>query len=33
VVEVSHATVEREWNFARAWLERELRRTGNPRQP
>jgi len=29
---VSHATVEREWNFARAWLERELRRTGSPRQ-
>jgi RNA polymerase sigma factor (TIGR02999 family) len=24
VVNVSHATVEREWNFARAWLRREL---------
>jgi len=29
---VSHATVEREWNFARAWLERELRRTGSSGQ-
>lgn len=24
VLHVSHATVEREWNFARAWLRREL---------
>jgi RNA polymerase sigma factor (TIGR02999 family) len=23
-LQVSHATVEREWNFARAWLRREL---------
>ena len=23
-LKVSHATVEREWNFARAWLRREL---------
>jgi RNA polymerase sigma-70 factor, ECF subfamily len=33
VMAISHATVEREWNFARAWLERELRGTGSPRQP
>lgn len=26
VMEVSHATVERDWNFARAWLRRELSR-------
>jgi RNA polymerase sigma factor (sigma-70 family) len=25
VLNVSHATVEREWNFARLWLRRELR--------
>lgn len=25
VLNVSHATIEREWNFARAWLRRELR--------
>jgi RNA polymerase sigma-70 factor (ECF subfamily) len=24
VLKVSHATIEREWNFARAWLRREL---------
>ena len=24
VLNVSHATIEREWNFARAWLRREL---------
>jgi RNA polymerase sigma factor (TIGR02999 family) len=24
-LKISHATVEREWNFARAWLRRELR--------
>jgi hypothetical protein len=24
VLKVSHATVEREWNFARLWLRREL---------
>jgi RNA polymerase sigma factor (TIGR02999 family) len=24
---VSHATIEREWNFVRAWLERELQRS------
>jgi RNA polymerase sigma factor (TIGR02999 family) len=33
VIAVSHATVEREWNFARAWLQRELRQTRSPRQP
>jgi RNA polymerase sigma-70 factor (ECF subfamily) len=26
VLRVSHATIEREWNFARAWLRRELQR-------
>jgi RNA polymerase sigma factor (TIGR02999 family) len=26
VMEISHATVEREWSFARAWLRRELSR-------
>ncbi|MBI3282209.1 MAG: sigma-70 family RNA polymerase sigma factor [Acidobacteria bacterium] len=26
VLKVSHATVEREWNFARAWLRREFQR-------
>jgi len=26
VMEISHATVERDWNFARAWLRRELSR-------
>lgn len=26
VLEISHATVERDWNFARLWLRRELRR-------
>ena len=26
---VSHATIEREWNFARAWLRRELQPTDN----
>jgi RNA polymerase sigma factor (TIGR02999 family) len=26
VLEISHATVEREWSFARAWLRRELSR-------
>ena len=26
VLKVSHATIEREWNFARAWLRRELHR-------
>lgn len=26
---VSHATIEREWTFARTWLERELRRPAN----
>lgn len=26
VLEISHATVERDWNFARAWLRRELSR-------
>jgi RNA polymerase sigma factor (TIGR02999 family) len=25
VLKISHATVEREWNFARLWLRRELR--------
>jgi len=25
-LEVSHATIEREWTFARTWLDRELRR-------
>jgi len=25
ILNVSHATIEREWNFARAWLRRELR--------
>jgi RNA polymerase sigma-70 factor (ECF subfamily) len=25
VLNVSHATIEREWNFARTWLRRELR--------
>ena len=25
VLNVSHATIEREWNFARAWLRRELK--------
>jgi RNA polymerase sigma factor (TIGR02999 family) len=29
VVNVSHATVEREWNFARAWLRRELKPVSN----
>jgi RNA polymerase sigma-70 factor (ECF subfamily) len=24
VLDISHATVEREWNFARAWLKREI---------
>jgi hypothetical protein len=24
VLSVSHATIEREWGFARAWLRREL---------
>lgn len=27
VLEVSHATVERDWAFARAWLKKELTRT------
>ena len=26
VLDLSHATVERYWNFARAWLHRELRK-------
>ena len=25
VLKISHATIEREWNFARVWLRRELR--------
>jgi RNA polymerase sigma-70 factor (ECF subfamily) len=29
VLNISHATIEREWNFARAWLRRELQ-PGNP---
>ena len=24
VLDTSHATVEREWNFARAWIRRKL---------
>jgi RNA polymerase sigma factor (TIGR02999 family) len=28
VLDVSHATLEREWGFARAWLRRELQRAG-----
>ena len=28
VLKVSHATIEREWSFARAWLRRELRSEG-----
>jgi RNA polymerase sigma factor (TIGR02999 family) len=31
VLKVSHATIEREWSFARAWLRRELR--SEDRQP
>lgn len=35
VLNISHATVEREWNFARLWLRRELRHNSregaNPR--
>ncbi|MEP6820639.1 MAG: ECF-type sigma factor, partial [bacterium] len=27
VMQVSHATVEREWKVARAWLKRELTKT------
>ena len=27
-LDVSHATIEREWTFARTWLDRELRRPG-----
>ncbi|HEU0004593.1 MAG TPA: ECF-type sigma factor, partial [Terriglobia bacterium] len=30
VLKVSHATIEREWNFARAWLRRELQRESHP---
>jgi RNA polymerase sigma factor (TIGR02999 family) len=30
VVKASHATVEREWNFARAWLRRELQSGREP---
>ena len=30
VAAVSHATVEREWRMARAWLRRELSRSGPP---
>jgi RNA polymerase sigma factor (TIGR02999 family) len=34
VLNVSHATIEREWNFARAWLRRDLQpgrlRPGQP---
>jgi hypothetical protein len=26
VLQVSHATIEREWNMARAWLYREIRK-------
>jgi RNA polymerase sigma factor (TIGR02999 family) len=37
VLKVSHATIEREWNFARAWLRRELqacrRNRGNREEP
>jgi|HubBroStandDraft_6_1064221.scaffolds.fasta_scaffold39945_2 RNA polymerase sigma-70 factor (ECF subfamily) len=39
VLEVSHATVEREWKFAKAWLKREISRNqaeilaGNPDRP
>jgi RNA polymerase sigma factor (TIGR02999 family) len=33
VLSVSHATVEREWGFARAWLRRELRASGGPQHP
>jgi RNA polymerase sigma factor (TIGR02999 family) len=29
VLKVSHATLEREWGFARAWLQRELRRAAH----
>jgi RNA polymerase sigma factor (TIGR02999 family) len=29
VLGIGHATVEREWNLARAWLRRELSPTGN----
>ena len=28
LLDVSHATIEREWNFARLWLRRELGQTG-----
>ena len=31
VLNVSHATLEREWGFARAWLRRELQRAGQDR--
>jgi RNA polymerase sigma-70 factor (ECF subfamily) len=30
VMDVSHATIEREWQVARAWLRRELSRSGRP---
>jgi RNA polymerase sigma-70 factor (ECF subfamily) len=29
VMEVSHSTVEREWKIAKAWLKRELTKSGN----
>jgi len=33
VLNVSHATIEREWGFARAWLRRELQSAGNSAPP
>jgi RNA polymerase sigma-70 factor, ECF subfamily len=33
VLEVSGDTVMRDWKFAKAWLQRELRHQGAPKKP